>query len=312
MVGESIQEVRRKMSKKCFRVLLWGTVTCVVFGGILYTEKNNISAWNTLLGIVIAYTVQWCVTAIIDCVDNSTWKEQLRMYMRKQIIKKDDPIRISFAYLFRIKVDGKYLLVPNGRGTGKYQPVGGAYKTTNVEKNYLKNSFYLTEDNKIPVDVSSKNDYRMFIPAGKLKAFVRRFDKTKNRELVKNLKREFKEELIVTEILDFRKIQYRYCGRHLTNIEFSRHFRCYELLLADIVELLPTPEQENKLRTLINADNDKYYFATKDEIEHCGIVEGTNKLKEVIADHSFKILEETEQYLKRTRRDKGIYKVDLQ
>ena len=279
---------------------------------LVYTEKKNISAWNTVLGIVIAYTVQWCVTAVIDCIDNSTWKEQLRMYMRKQIIKKDDPIRISFAYLFRIKVDGKYLLVPNGRGTGKYQPVGGAYKTTNVEKNYLKNNFYLTEDNKIPVDISSKNDYRMFIPAGKLKAFVRRFDKTKDRELVKNLKREFKEELIVTEILDFSKIRYRYCGRHLTNIEFSRHFRCYELLLADIVELLPTPEQENKLRTLIGVDNDKYYLATKDEIEHCGIVEGTNKLKEIIADHSFKILEETEQYLKRIRRDKGFYKVDLQ
>lgn len=299
------------MSKKCFRVLLWGILTCIVFGGILYTEKNNISAWNTLLGIIIAYTAQWCVTAAIDCTDTSVWKEQLRMYMRKQVIKKDDPVRISFAYLFRIKVDGKYLLVPNGRGTGKYQPVGGAYKTTDKEKNYLKTKFYLSEDNKIPVDVSSKNDYRMFVPASKLKAFVRRFDKTVDRELVKNLKREFREELISTGILDFREIHYRYCGRHFTNIEFSRHFRCYELLLADVVELLPTPEQEDKLRTLMGNNIEKYYFATKDEIEHCGIVEGTDKLKEVIGDHSFKILEETEQYLKRIRRDKGTYTVDL-
>lgn len=299
------------MSKKCIRVAFWGVVTCVVFGGILYAEKNNISVLNTLLGILIAYTVQFCVTAIVDCTDNSTWKEQLRMFMRKQIIKKDDPIRISFAYLFRIKVDGKYLLVRNGRGTGKYQPVGGAYKTKNKEKNYLKDNFYLAEDNKIPVDAASKNDYRMFVPASKLKSFVRRFDKTIDRELVKSLEREFREELIATGILDFEKIRYRYCGRHFTSIEFSRHFRCYELLLADIVELLPTSEQEDKLRELIKSDSNEYYFATKEEIEHCGIVEGTDNLKEVIADHAFKILEETEQYLKKIRRDKGIYKVNI-
>lgn len=311
MVVEYIQEVIRKMSKKCIRAVWWGVVTCVVFGGILYAEKNKISVLNTLLGIIIAYTLQFCVTAIMDCTDNSTWKEQLRVLMRKQIIKKDDPIRISFAYLFRIKVDGKYLLVINGRGTGKYQPVGGAYKTENKEKEHLKNNYYFSEDNKIPVDVASKNDYRMFVPASKLKAFMRRFDKTKDRELVKSLDREFREELVATGILDFKTIRYRYCGRHFTGIEFSRHFQCYELLLADIVELLPTAEQEVELRKLINTVSDKYCFATKEEIEHCGIVEGTDNLKEVIADHSFKILEETEQYLKKIRRDKGTYKVKI-
>ena len=61
------------MSKKYIRVVFWGVVTCGVFSGILYTEKNNISAWNTLLGIIIAYTIQWCVTACIDCTDNSIW-----------------------------------------------------------------------------------------------------------------------------------------------------------------------------------------------------------------------------------------------
>lgn len=309
MVEECIQEVIKKMSKKYIRVVIWATSSCVLFGGILYAEKKCYSAVNTLLGIIIAYTLQACVTAIVDCTDNSAWKEQLRIFIRKQIIKKEDPIRISFAYLFRIKVDGKYLLVPNGRGTGKYQPVGGAYKTNDKEKNYLKNNFYLSEDNKIPVDIASKNDYRMFIPARKLKAFVRRFDRTTNRELVKNLEREFREELVATGILDFENIRYRYCGRHLTGIEFSRHFQCYELLLADVVELLATEEQENTLRRLIKLDSDKYYFATKEEIEHCGIIEGTNNLKEVIADHSYKILEETEQYLKKIRRDKGIYKV---
>ena len=82
-------------------------------------------------------------------------------------------------------------------------------------------------------------------------------------------------------------------------------------MLADIVELLPTQEQENRLRELMNTSSDEYCFATKDEIEHCGIVEGTDNLKEVIADHSFKVLEETEQYLKRIKKDRGIYEVEL-
>ena len=300
------------MSKKCCRVLAWGIATCVIFLGMLYTEEKGIPVWGTLLGIIIAYTGQRCVTALGDCKDSSAWKEQLRMYRRKQIIKKDHLIRISFAYLFRIKVDGKYLLVLSERGTGKYQPVGGVYKTTDKEKSYLKDKFHLSEDNKIQADLFSKNDYRMFVPASKLKSFVRRFNKTLDRERVKNLKREFREELVAKGILGFKQICYRYCGRHFTNIEFSRHFRCYELLLADIVELLPTLEQEDKLRALMGNDSKEYYFATKDEIEQCGIVEGTDKHKETIGDHSYKILEETEQYLKQIRRDKGTYTIDLQ
>lgn len=297
------------MNKKVIKVLLSGILSCAVFYGMVYTHEKGFSSWNVLLGIILAYIVEYCVKAIIDCTDNSAWKEQLRIYMRKQIIKKEDIIRVSFAYLFRIKVDGKYLLVLNGRGTGKYQPVGGAYKIMEKEKLYLKNKFAVSEDNKIPVDRSSKNDYRMFVPAVNLKAFVKRFDKTKNRECVRDLKREFQEELINTGILDFNKISYRYCGRHIATIEFSRHFRCYELLMADIVELLPTQEQEEQLRALMINQTENFYFATKEEIEHCGIVEGTDNLKEIIGDHSFKILDETEQYLNHKRRDKRIYEV---
>ena len=49
----------------------------------------------------------------------------------------------------------------------------------------------------------------------------------------------------------------------------------------------------------------------KNDLKTLGIEEGTDNLKEVIADHSFKVLEETEQYLKRIKKDKGIYEVEL-
>ena len=305
----------KKRIRKARKIVLYGIVIALMIYGIYYTNNTPCGFYdiaNVALAIFIAYPINSFVTAIKDCADNTVWKEQLQMYMRKQMIKKTDTIRISFAYLFRIKVDDKYLLVLNGRGTGKYQPVGGAYKLYEREKQYLKDEFHVSGDNKMPLDSCSKNDYRMFVPAEKLKAFVKRFCATSDREQIENLSREFREELIKTEILseNFGNIKYRYCGRYFTGIEFSRHFQCYELLLADIVEVLLTTEQENKLREMMIMD-ERYRFATKYEIEHCGIDENAKKYKEEIADHTFKILEETEQYLDRRARSSRIYEFEL-
>ncbi|MCK9336129.1 MAG: hypothetical protein M0Q99_12555, partial [Candidatus Cloacimonetes bacterium] len=41
--------------------------------------------------------------------------------------------------------------------------------------------------------------------------FVRRFSKQTEREQIDNLGREFKEELIDRKILNWKKIEYRYC-----------------------------------------------------------------------------------------------------
>lgn len=302
-----------KIRKKIGKILSGVGITLIIFVGIIYTQKEQLSVWNTVLSIAISYAIQFSWTAFLDCTDNTVWKEQLRTYRRKNIIKKDERIRISFAYLFRIQVDGKYLLVQNGRGTGKYQPVGGAYKVKEEEKLYLKEKLYVTDDDKMPLDRSSKNDYRMFVPENNLKKFVRRFDKTLNREYITNLSREFTEELIKTRILDkdFGKVTYRYCGRHYTGIEFSRYFQCHELLLADIVEVQLTTEQEEKLRALMEKNDRRYRFAGKKEIEHCGIAEDKEKYTEDIADHTIKILGEKEQYLRRIKRDRGKYSFDI-
>lgn len=79
---------------------------------------------------------------------------------------------------------------------------------------------------------------------------MKRFDKTSNRESINDLSREFLEELTLPGILSFSEIEYRYCGRHFSKISYSRHFNCYELLLADIVELEPTESQLKELRSL--------------------------------------------------------------
>ena len=38
----------------------------------------------------------------------------------------------------------------------------------------------------------------------------------------------------------------------------------------------------------------EYHFATAEEIKALGVIENSEKLKEIISDHTFKILQETE------------------
>ena len=140
---------------------------------------------------------------------------------------------------------------------------------------------------------------------------TKRFDGKARREQIDNLGREFKEELLETGLVNWTKITYRVCGRHMTEIRFGEHFQIYELLLADVVELLPTAEQEADLRKLMCTPSDEYYFATEEEIKSLGIDAAAGKLKEIIADHTLKTLQENDGKLMKVPGAKEMYTVDL-
>lgn len=267
---------------------------------IIIGEINDIPALSSLAGLLLGLYIPWAFYLSLDICDPSKWKILLRKLQRAGELRKDDNIRISFAYLFQIKIDNKYLLVMNSKGTSKYQPPGGAYKYETAEWEYLIDEFCVQEDQNIAPSQSTRNDYRLFVPVKNLKKFIKRFDKTKYRENVHNLKREFKEELINTGILDFDTISYKYLGRHYTKIVFSRHFQCYELLLADVVALQPSESQRKVLKDLMGSSSEAYRFATDEEIKACGINRGTDNLLESIADHSYKILQSSKDSLDRT------------
>jgi len=282
----------REMPKKIAIFLGW-----LVLSGILLwltaASQEMCPVGNILCGILLGMTIPKLFASGQDFLDTTTWKASQRKLERGGLIKKDSPIRISFAYLFRIMVDGKYFLVKNARGTGKFQPVGGVYKMHNAEAQYLRQQFHAADDNSIPMDRSSKGDYRLRLKNRYLRKFVKRFDKTKDRETIQNPSREFREELISTGILrgsEFDTLAYTECGRHFTELHFSEHFQCYELLMADIVELHLTAAQEEKFRELMETRSTKYCFATSDEIESLGVKIGTEDLRETIGDHAKKIL----------------------
>lgn len=291
------------------KILLLFVISCVFLRGIFYFEFIKNSIGSTLSGTFLGITIPYFLSSMIDLSDNKSWKNSQRKLKRAGLIHKDTKIRISFAYLFRIKVDGKYFLVQNVR-TKKYQPVGGAYKLEPKEAQYLSEKIPVEDDDRIPIDTTTRGDYRLYVKNKDLRRFIKRFDKTPYRENINNLSREFIEELFTTNILDkdtFGDLTYKYCGRHITDVEYGDFFECYELLLADIIEVRLTDKQEELFRKLMEKTDNQYIFAKFNEIKTGGVKHGTSDLKDNIANHAPKILSENSDILI----NKSKYKNDI-
>lgn len=288
-------------------ILLFFSIASII--GAIFCELKSIPAGSMVGNLIAGILIPYLIWSIVDLTDNENWKSSQRKLKRAGMLQKDTIIRISFAYLFRIKVDGKYFLVQNTR-TKKYQPVGGTYKFTKEEKDYLRDNIPVENDDRIPVDKITKFDYRLLVKNEYLRKFVRRFNKTQYRENISNLGREFVEEIFSTRILDrsaFGALSYKYCGRHMTNVEYNSVFRHYELLLADIIEVQLSHTQEELFRNLMGTDCNKYRFATADEIKSLGVTFRTNELADDIANHTPKILSEnTDKLMMRNKRKETI------
>ena len=279
---------------KIAKVISLAILSLLFLGAILLFEINSWPVGSSISGIILGFTLPALVNSIQDLCDTTNWKTTQRQLKRGGFIDDNTIIRISFAYIYRIKIGNKYLLVKNERGTEKYQPVGGVYKLLGNEKLKLRDLYRVKDDDKISIDESSRDDYRLRMENKYLRKFIKRFDHKAEREQICDLGREFKEELIKKGIVNWNKISYRVCGRHMTDLHFGEHFQCYEILLADVVELLPTPEQEADLTQLLKQESSLYLFATAGEISSLGIKTEIGDLREIIADHSKKILQENE------------------
>lgn len=298
---------------KILKMLILLSLLIVSAGIAIVCELMKIDVGPMLGSLIAGITFPYLIPSMVDLTDNEDWKSSQRKLIRARMLHKDTMIRISFAYLFRIKIDGKYFLVQNHR-TKKYQPVGGAYKYYQEEAAYLHDKFSLENDNRVPLDKITKNDYRLLVKNHSLRKFVRRFNKTTYRETVHNLSREFIEEVFSTDILDkndFSELTYKYCGRHMTKVEYSNFFDNYELLLADIIEVQLSDTQEEQFKNLLGDENIRYRFATAEEIRSQGVKFGTDKLSDCIANHTVKILSENNDKLNRRNKYKKMIKIQL-
>lgn len=172
-------------------------------------------------------------------------------------------VRVSAAYLIRIEIDGEYLLVRGNRIKDQFQPVGGVYKYVLQAQSRLDRLGVRT-DKAIPLDQDSKNDLRVRVPGKNIPSFLRWFDGGCDRE--SGPWREFFEELVAPGLVGaaaFPYAYFRWVKRHESTVHWSPEFQTWEILVADVFELVPSPEQEAELRRLRAKTGKDHVFATE-------------------------------------------------
>lgn len=83
---------------------------------------------------------------------------------------KDEYIRFSMSYQYRIRINDKYLLVKNNNWNF-YQHVGGKYKR-NAHTAKVLSDFGFRDDLKLSTTGRMKDDLAVFIPAGNAIKFL--------------------------------------------------------------------------------------------------------------------------------------------
>lgn len=78
---------------------------------IIVFEINKWPAGSSLSGILLGLLLQASWNSLQDLTDTVNWKKSQRKLERGGFIKNDTIVRISFAYVYRIKIGNKYLLV---------------------------------------------------------------------------------------------------------------------------------------------------------------------------------------------------------
>lgn len=259
----------------------------LVSGFIIYFKIHpvqNALINETLIPGAVMFLISIIAFGFEELIKN--WRRLWLFFITKTWYRHTS-IRLSISYLYRIKVNDKYLLVKNAHD-GHWQPVGGVYKT-------LPGSEKRLEELKVQADRLfesekgiKKGDLRVHVKGKNVIPFLRWFDSSEDREL--SPWREFCEELIkTTKILNadiFRYINYKYKGRITTPIiKLDTGGRGY--FQYDIFDLVPNDEQSKELETLYNnGDGEDFRWFTADQIRSLGYDQATKRFIATILPHA--------------------------
>lgn len=233
---------------------------------LIVLKRLDISTGVDVLINILAALLLFFLNAISTNLDN-IW-----LYCVTHTYLYNKPIRLSISYLYKIKINDRYLLVKGKRIANQYQPVGGVYKRFR-ESYYQLGCLGVTDDDNIPIDDKSIDDLRIKLPARNLLKFIKWFNSQLGREVSPG--REFYEELISTNILsraNFPYPNYLYIKRHQTSIHYSEHFKCYEILIADLFELQPNEQQRAELKKTMSENSEEFVWVSEDRIKRLGVI----------------------------------------
>ena len=197
------------------------------------------------------------IVAFITFLASTIFHNRLRLKIYYQsLIRWNKNIRLSCAYLFRIRYNNKYLLIKGNR-IDQYQPVGGVYKYYD-SFNGLKENLELKDESES--HFYENGDLRLVTTGKHLVKFLDWFDTKKNREItvIRELIEELEPSGISIENL-IKQSQVEYLKTVKEPITFSTHFQMDELKIFEIFEVkIPKEILDDVLKS-------EHYFSVKAE-----------------------------------------------
>ena len=197
------------------------------------------------------------IVAFITFLASTIFHNRLRLKIYYQsLIRWNKNIRLSCAYLFRIRYNNKYLLIKGNR-IDQYQPVGGVYKYYD-SFNGLKENLELKDESES--HFYENGDLRLVTIGKHLVKFLDWFDTKRNREItvIRELIEELEPSGISIENL-IKQSQVEYLKTVKEPITFSTHFQMDELKIFEIFEVkIPKEILDDVLKS-------EHYFSVKAE-----------------------------------------------
>ena len=175
------------------------------------------------------------IVAFITFLASTIFHNRLRLKIYYQsLIRWNKNIRLSCAYLFRIRYNNKYLLI-RGNRIDQYQPIGGVYKYYD-SFNGLKENLELKDESES--HFYENGDLRLVTTGKHLVKFLDWFDTKKNREItvIRELIEELEPSGISIENL-IKQSQVEYLKTVKEPITFPTHFQIDELKIFEIFEV---------------------------------------------------------------------------
>ncbi len=229
---------------------------------------STIIAWSYSFPLELdeKFFIGLLIPTIINLIVDIRGYDNFLFLIKTQLVNRNEQIRVTTAYIFKIKYNGKYLLIKNKK---KYFPIGGKFKfyeTAFAEWGKLK--INIKDDYLFKETEQRNNDLAKVIDKKDIPMFFTWFKSRKDREIC--VWREFYDEVVKTKIFPLDLFPFVDCKFISTNpLEITiNHHNKPELKIHEVYELVLNEVQSQFLKTLFENPNDEIYWATSKEIDN--------------------------------------------